>query len=60
MKEVRTEEIMKVVAVFDCDKKNFHRFKIEDESDKLVGTLYIRKTDPVPKKIEIELKNKTD
>ena len=60
MSKTKTEKTIEVIARFDADKKNFHRFKIESDSDQVVGTIYIRKSTPVPEAVVVVLKNKSE
>jgi hypothetical protein len=46
-----------VIAIFDRDTKNKHRFLIQEKED-ITGTVYIRKDQKVPDIVKVFLKTK--
>jgi len=46
-----------ITATYDQDSKRFHRFLI-DPGQKITGTIYIPKDEPVPDNLTIQLRTK--
>ena len=44
-----------VSATYQQDSKRFHRFEIEDETGKVVGSIYCAKGEPVPEQLVVKL-----